>query len=164
MFVMLTSNEALCPSDLIRPLDLTALEYFASGTIPLANSYETVLRGKFIRIGEVIIIGSTIKYGRPDMAGRSEFLKHWELLEHLQDYEEELYAKAQGPPVGDQLEGGELSDAGFTLIAVTNSIVPIQLNIDGESRDYGRADAAGRQRTIEIAQGLVGNTVTVVGI
>ncbi|MCA9326889.1 hypothetical protein KC976_04855, partial [Candidatus Saccharibacteria bacterium] len=60
---MLKSNMDLVLDDLVRPLSLEALEYFASGEIPLAREFDSTMEPKFIRLGGIMMIGATISFG-----------------------------------------------------------------------------------------------------
>lgn len=155
---MLTTNEALTPSDLIRPLSLEALNYFASGAIPLSDNDKNCAIGKFVRVGGLMIIGTTIDYGEPDYRGRRNSLFHRELLGYIKEHPELEELKGN---LTDLTTRGIISDAGSTIIRHDQDLSPTALGIGGYSVDFGEADPAGRQRTIEIAQKLVGDTVTV---
>lgn len=161
---MLTSNESLEYTDLIRPLSLEALEYFASGNIPVAVSYDSPLRCKFIRYGEAMMIGSVIDFGKPDYRGRQASILHVNLFEMLQMNDEafsaaQAVAEAEPFSTGGRYEG-IFNDGGYIRIGKNDS-TPTSLVLYRDSFDFGRADAAGRQRSVEIAQQLVGNTITV---
>lgn len=161
---MLTSNETLEYTDLIRPLSLDALKYFASGEIPVAVDYESPLRCKFIRYGEAMMIGAAIEFGTPNFQGRKSSILHVNLFEIL-TMDAEMFdaahtaADAEPFSTGGRYEG-IFNDGGYVTIG-TEGTTPTSLVLRGDSYDFGRADAAGRQRSVEVAQQLVGDTITV---
>lgn len=161
---MLSSNESLVHEDLIRPLSLEALQYFASGVIPVAESYETSLFCKFIRLGDAMMLGAAIDFGEEDWRGKKRSIQHVNLLEFL-ELDGETYAIAGAAAASEPFtRGGRypgvFSDGGFATIRANGS-TPTKLVLGGESYDYGRADEAGRQRSGEVAQLLVGDAITV---
>jgi len=162
---MLRSNAELELSDLIRPLSLEALEYFASGVIPSAEgkSYQRPTSGKFIRIGGVMLIGTTMDYGLPGGGedGERKFLLHINMLQHLRHNETELFATVRDLELDNHICKGVMSDAGSSFIRVDADEKPYELILGSNSYDFGRADEAGRAQTIEIAQQLVGPAVHV---
>lgn len=161
---MLTSNESLDYADLIRPLSLGALEYFASGSIPVARSYGSPLRCKFIRYGEAMMIGAAIDFGTPNYRGRKPSVLHVNLFETLRMDEEMFDAAHEAGAAEPYTTGGSyegiFSDGGYATISA-EGIKPVSLVLSGDSFHFGRADADGRQRSVEVAQQLVGDTITV---
>lgn len=161
---MLTSNETLELNDLIRPLNLEAIQYFASGEIPTRSGGQNTLSGKFVRIGNLMCFGTSIRFGRPDRFKQLNFIRHYNLLDEVALTERELLVKATEEAFKEPtLHGGGMNDAGQTLIVVDSDLRPCGLEISGESLDYGRNTDAVRERTIEIAQALVGPSIAVVG-
>ncbi len=161
---MLTNNESLDYADLIRPLSLEALEYFASGDIPVAVSYDSPLRCKFIRYGEAMIIGAAIDFGKPDYRGRQASILHVNLFEILLMNDEafgEAQTAAEAEPfsTGGRHEG-IFNDGGYATIG-TDGTSPVSLVLRRDSYDFGRADEQGRLHSVEIAQQLVGDSITV---
>lgn len=161
---MLSSNARLTKADLIRPLSPEALEYFASGVIPVSERDKNTLKCKFIRLGETVMIGAAIHYGTNNWtSGEPKFVKHVDLLDELQRTEA-LYkpasARLQDEPTLGRLP---LHDAGMAVILAINA-KPIELSVIGSSYDYGRADDNGRQRTVEVAQALVGSETMVIAV
>jgi hypothetical protein len=158
---MLSSNATLEKSDLIRPLSFEALEYFASGLIPVSDRDTNTLRCKFIRLGEIIMVGTTIRFGGIDwITGEPNLIKHVDLVNEL-NRSKELYVPALALlKTEPQLEGDTLHDAGKAVI-MADETTPIELGIIGASFDFGRADETGRQRTLKIAQQLVGSNIRV---
>lgn len=161
---MLTSNETLEYTDLIRPLSLDALKYFASGEIPVAVDYESPLRCKFIRYGEAMIIGATIDFGKTNSRGKKRSILHADLFEEIR-MDEELFNAARSAAEAEPVTTGGshqgiFNDGGYATIGVDGR-TPVTLMLHRDSFDFGRADAAGRQRSLEFAQQLVGDTITV---
>lgn len=161
---MLKTNEELLVEDLIRPLSLEALEYFASGAIPVAKSYESPLHCKFIRLGGAVMLGSAIDFGKESWSGQKSSILHRHLLDHL-EVDEEAYAIAKAAADKEPFAAGGrykavFNDGGYAYIRATDT-VPSELVLTGASYDFGRADEAGRQRSVEVAQKLVGDTVLV---
>jgi hypothetical protein len=154
------TNEQLDMTDLARPLSLEAIQFFASDVLPKAKKFDSSRRGKFVRIGGAMVIGTTMDYGTRDYLGDLQFIKHWqlgELLRTIPDLDELARATIDDEP---QIGGG-LTDAGASLVTIRDG-VPVQLELYGSSYDFGWADEAGRARTIEIAQALVGDTISVI--
>ncbi|MBP7807263.1 hypothetical protein KA047_02090 [Candidatus Saccharibacteria bacterium] len=161
---MLKSNESLDYTDLIRPLSLEAVEYFASGDIPLAASYDSPLLCKFIRYGEVMMIGTAIDFGKPDYRGRRACILHINLFETLQ-MNDEAFSAAQAVAEAEPFSTGGtyigvFNDGGYAEIG-TDGTSPVSLILRRDSYDFGRADEQGRLRSIEVAQQLVGDTIAV---
>lgn len=154
------TNEELDISDLARPLSLEAVIYFASDCLPKAKGYESSRHGKFVRIGSVMVIGATLDHGKPDFRGRLHFLQHWQLGNFLRA-DEELAKVAEATVTDEPQIGGGLTDAGGTYIVASKEGVPTELWLSGNSFDFGRADEAGREKTIEVAQALVSDIITV---
>lgn len=161
---MLTNNESLDYTDLIRPLSLEALEYFASGDIPVAVLYDSPLQCKFIRYGETMMIGAAIDFGASDYRGRQASILHVNLFEILQMDDEafsaaQAVAEAEPFSTGGRYEG-VFNDGGYVRIG-TNDSTPISLVLYRDSFHFGRADEQGRLRSVEVAQQLVGDTIAV---
>ena len=156
-------NESLTIADLVRPLSLEAIQYFASNDIPVVKEHDTSRYGKFIRIGEVMLIGSIIDYGKPNGHGTYKDIKHVDILTYLIEHAPELYREARKTPANELTPKNPLSDAGYTWIGVDADNNPTSLRLSQDSYDYGRAKEAGRQASIEIAQKLVGDSIVVTG-
>lgn len=159
---MLTSNAELEKSDLIRPLSYEALEYFAGNQIPLSSRDNNALKCRFVRLGEAIMIGATIHFGPPDasLTGDRKTILRADLLDELLHNKKGEVATTllSSEPLREHLK---LHDAGFAIISATVN-VPVALEITDDRVAFERADAASRQRTVEIAQQLVGANVMVI--
>lgn len=155
----LLSNLTLEADDLIRPLSLDAVIYFASGEIPLAEDDKHTLTGKFIRIGNLMLIGTTIRFGKSDMHGDKDFIRHFYFFEYLERHED-AFTGREVDAISKPICGGLINDAGSSRIVV-HADKPAGLMLYGSSGDFGKANEVGRLRTYEVAQLLVGESVYV---
>lgn len=156
------TNKQLDITDLARPLSLEAVVFFASDELPKAKEHDTARFGKFVRLGEAMVIGATMSHGTPDHRGDLSTVFHWQLIRFLHD-DPELHQRAEATYNDEPHLRGGLTDAGRTFIKVDETGAPVELSLGGNSFDFGRADAAGREKTLQVAQALVGDTVRVTG-
>jgi hypothetical protein len=145
--------------DLVRPLSLEALEYFLSDEIQVPHiSYKEI--GKFIRVGKVIVIALS------EVQINGESVSHLDMsmiFERNPDWSKG-FDNIIFADVEENNLGHGVSDAGFTGLLTDVQNKPKKLILSGESGYLGRSDDAGRQRTAEIAQAAVGESVKVKAI
>lgn len=147
--------------DLVQELSPDALRYYSE--MVLSDEWaphDNALRGKFVRLGEIILIGAAIEYGPADHYGDRRHIKHIDMLWHGM--------RGMGQGVQDRIcetapkEGNYLNrkwplvDAGRSRIQIDCAGQPRGLVLDDRSFDYGRPDPTARQRTGEIAQLVLG--------
>ncbi len=119
------------------------------------------LRGKFVRLGEVILLGTTIDYGPAEwFSEKRRYLKHVDMAWHgncgMGDAvtariretapEDEIYLRKKWP----------LVDAGESLIRLDTAGSPYSLTLNEDSTDFGRPDKVTRQKTGELARVALG--------
>ncbi len=159
------SIEEVTTEDLVRELSPEALQYFAQ--LELSDewpSYESVLSGKFVRLGEVLLLGCTISHGKPDYRGSRHSIKHIDLLDRGFMLGDEVVEKieATAPKEGEYLKGHwPLMDAGWSRIYTGSDGLPRGLKLDDRSYDFGQASEAIRHATGEIAQRILGSEIAV---
>ncbi len=164
---MALEMEKVESTDLIRVVSPESLQYFAS--IELSNDWEpgeSALRCKFVRLGEVIVLGATIDYGKESWDGRRNSLVHLDLMWHAltgrlgDDVKRQIEETA--PEDGKYLKDKwPVTDAGRSWISINASKWPTGLDLYADSYDLGRGDDNARQRTVEIAQGVLGPVIQV---
>lgn len=160
--------DQVTPVDLIRELSPEAISYYAH--LELGDGWKTHERpteGKFVRLGSKIFLGSTVQFGplewsrdaRKDIRNslRHVVIANVALNQMIKEEIEQL-------EVGDEkvLGMGVMLDAGSASIEVDSERNPVALYLEGRSLDFGKADEAGRLRTIEIAQQILGSSVEVI--
>jgi hypothetical protein len=151
---MASIEESVKVGDIVRELSLDTLTYLSGLRL---------LRGKFVRLGELIVVGPEgIEVEIGPFRGR---LTHHDLMAHGRHSMGEEFAnriEATKPKNGGYLhEGWSLVDAGHFLIKVYSNGGPEQLTLSGESIDYGRPGELIRQTTGELAQSALGPDVLV---
>lgn len=155
------ANQHIETKDLIRPLSLEAIRYFSSEEeLPLEGpSYER-RTAKFVRLGQVMLVGLTVPHGPSLFDGRQKVILHLDLFGTMVN--EGLHQSVPDDDLEAEpfLRGGvDLHDAGYISIASRQDT--LVLNLSRESYDFGRADEMGRQRSVEVAQKLVSDSVRV---
>jgi|SRR5665213_3605492 len=120
-------------------------------------------RGKFIRIGALVLLVPLI----PDSVHNEDY-RHLQMLEagyHNPDTEmQRKVREAADNPVGDLLPKDPdecLEDSGYYFLSFSDKGMLVRLNVGGQSYDFGRAEEAGRQRTVDLIQEKLGPEIGV---
>lgn len=105
---------------------------------------------------DILLMGTTIGMGSLDRGGHLESLRHY----HFKDMAEDLALNARD--LDPETWWLEAVDYGGTTISLDALGKPRKFRISGNSIDFGRANAEGREKTCELAATLLSGTVEVV--
>lgn len=148
-------NPEIRPADLITEPDA---ETFAEWNRLYAEN-----SGKFIRLGEVVLVAP----GFPDPLLHDP-LKHFDIAYHAFDLEDESLRKrvfaASEQNTGEVAlrdDGRNLVDAGHWLSSISMQGTLEAMEIWGDSHDFGRADEAGRKKTVQLIKEKLGPDIPV---
>jgi hypothetical protein len=123
-------------------------------------------RGKFIRIGTLVLLVPLI----PDTdTRRDKDFQHldmiWAAFQHDNPDMQSKVREAAENPDGEPFirDNGSLVDAGRYYLRFSAEGLLATLSVDGGSFKFGRAEDAGRQRTVDLIQEKMGPEIGIQG-